>query len=252
MITTKVIWPDVETAFERNVVGLESYIDRQTGEVIAVLYHAQEDRPKRAEIETNPENFIKIEPASSRDQYRWMEHFVATVEEAELRDQLFVCIDGKGAFRRFKDTLLNFPLERERWFSYRADLLRHYINMWMREKGIIPDPPPPWGDIELPPEPVLPESRSSSEGEGPADVLRKQIKSLVDGLPAGELHACRVFVEYLRDRGSVELQATRGKIDLTRSIRRTYETNEQDERDSSDGEGSELMDESTLRISGLV
>lgn len=220
MPTIKVNWPDVETAFERNAPGLQSYIDRTTGEVLVLVEDSPDDADGRRKITEKPEDFIRIEAASSREQYRWMELFVGTVEDGELRDRLLISIDGKGAFRRFKDVLLSYPVERERWFNYRADLLHHHVNGWFAEKELDLDPPAPWGEVTPPPEPEQPLVRSTPAGEGPADVLRAQVKSLVDVLPAGELHAARVFLEYLRDRGSADLSATRGKIDVRRPFRR--------------------------------
>jgi hypothetical protein len=232
----KVNWPDVETAFERNSPGLHSYIEKATGEVMVAVDGAPEDEEKRRKLAENPEGYIKIEPASSREQYRWMERFVATVEDGELRDRLLIAIDGKGAFRRFKDVLLSYPAERERWFNYRGQLLHHHINKWFAAREDEADPPPPWGEVEPPPEPVEPLVRTGSVGDGPADVLRKQIKALVDLLPAGELHSARVFIEYLRDRGSAELNGTRGKIDLRRPFRRrgSRRADEEDEEDPGD------------------
>ena len=120
-------------------------------------------------------------------------------------------IDGKGAFRRFKDVLLGYPVERERWFNYRADLLHHHINEWFRTKDLIPDPAPPWGEVEPPPDVELPLVAPATVAQSPADLLRKQLKSLVDQLPSCELHAVRVFLEYLRDRGTAELTGGPGE-----------------------------------------
>jgi len=220
MATIKVNWPDVETAFERNAPGLHSYIDKATGEVLVVVEGQPEDDEKRRRIGELPEQHLRIEPASSREQYRWMERFVASVDDPVLRDRLLVSIDGKGAFRRFKDVLLSFPVERERWFNYRADLLHCHINRWFENRGDTPDPPPPWGAVTPPPEPTRVLARTTPSGEGPADILRKQVKALVDVLPAGELHAARVFLEYLRDRGSASLNGARGKLDPHRPFRR--------------------------------
>ncbi|MCA9672574.1 MAG: hypothetical protein KC503_43570 [Myxococcales bacterium] len=239
MPTINVNWPDVETAFERNSPGLHSYIDRNSGEVLVVVDGSADDEDKRRRIAKKPSDFVRIDPASSREQYRWMERFVATVDDKPLRDRLLIAIDGKGAFRRFKDVLLSFPAERERWFNYRADLLHHHINRWFEARGDTPAPQPPWGDVQPPPEPEEPLPRATSNGEGPADVLRKQIKALIDVLPAGELHSARVFLEYLRDRGSAELNGARGKIDLRRPFRRRAagshtEDDDRDDRDDDD------------------
>jgi hypothetical protein len=202
--TIKVKWDYVETAFERNSPDLQSYIDRDTGDVVVVVDGMPEDDESRKKIAQSPERYVRIEPASSREQYRWMERFVASVQDPDLRERLLLAIDGKGAFRRFKDVLLSYPVERERWFTYRADLLHHHINEWFELKGLVPDPPPPWGEVS-PPEPEEPPPEAPSAGQSPADLLRKQLKALVDLLPASELHSARVFLEYLRDRGTADL-----------------------------------------------
>lgn len=214
MKNIKVKWDNVEVAFERNSPDLHSYIDRDMGDVLVAVDDQPEDEEVRQQIAENPERYVKIDPASSREQYRWMERFVLTVEEQGLRDRLLISIDGKGAFRRFKDVLLSFPQERERWFNYRSDLLHHHINEWFESKGLDPDPPSPWGEVELPPEPEMDEQREAAIGQGPADLLRVQVKSLVDMLPACELYSARVFMEYLRDRGSADLVEPQPKPEL--------------------------------------
>lgn len=210
MKTIAVKWDYVETAFERNSPDLQSYIDRQTGDVLVTVDGQPADDETRRRIAAAPERYIRIEPASSREQYRWMERFVASVSDDGLRERLLLAIDGKGAFRRFKDVLLSYPVERERWFNYRADLLHLHINRWFEAKGLTPDPPPPWGAVEPPSEPDEPLPRSEPAGGGPADTLRRQLKSLIDLLPACELHSAKVFLEYLRDRGAAELLGRQG------------------------------------------
>jgi hypothetical protein len=233
MKAIKVNWDNVEVAFERNSPELHSYIDKETGEVVVAVDGVAEDEETRRMIAENIERYVKIDPASSREQYRWMERFVAAVEEPQLRERLLIAIDGKGAFRRFKDVLLSYPQERERWFNYRAIFLHHHINAWFESKGLNPDPASPWGDVELPPEPEDFESRLQPAGQTPGDVLRLQVKSLVDMLPACELHSARVFLEYLRDRGSVELIASGSKSDaMPASLRPTYEEEDENRAES--------------------
>src|SRR5690349_22102658 len=43
---------------------------------------------------------LRVDPASSREQYRWMERFVASVSEPVLRERLLVAIDGKRSEER--------------------------------------------------------------------------------------------------------------------------------------------------------
>jgi len=119
-----------------------------------------------------------------------------------------IAIDGKGAFRRFKDVLLNYPTERERWFSYRADLLHWHMQKWLEKEQLEPKEPPPWG---VAPEPVEDQEleRSAVGQEGPGEILRRQAKELIDQVPAVELPAAIAFLDFLRERGVQELGRVR-------------------------------------------
>jgi hypothetical protein len=88
-------------------------LDLSNGQVVTINDSRPEDEEKRQLISKSSGRFVHLDPASSREQYRWMERFVASVEEASLRERLVLAIDGKGAFRRFKDVLLSYPVERD-------------------------------------------------------------------------------------------------------------------------------------------
>lgn len=205
MKAVDVNWTDLETAFERNSPEMSSYLNLETGEVLMLVEGNVEDEASRNRALSQPDVYVLIDPASSREQYRWMERFVASVEDETLRERLIIAIDGKGAFRRFKDVLLHYPGERERWFSYRSDLLHAFINEWLAEKGIETGTPPPWGSVEIPPEPEVALPRPAQGAISPAEVLRRQAKELIDVIPAIDLTAAISFLEFLRDRGSSQL-----------------------------------------------
>jgi len=60
-----------------------------------------------------------------------MEDFIATVEDEHLAELLEVAINGKGAFRRFKDVLLNYLEERERWFKFKDERMEQRALEWL-------------------------------------------------------------------------------------------------------------------------
>lgn len=201
-----IVWDDLEIAVERNAPNTESFLDLTTGQVVTIVSGDPEAPSKRYEVSENIRNYVRIEPASSREQYRWMERFVASVSEDPLRERLMISIDGKGAFRRFKDVLLAYPAERERWFSYRADLLHWHIFNWLEEHKIEPASEPPWGQPQPPPE--LPQivSKGAIHGaEAPGEALRRQARELIDGIPAIDLPSAIAFLEFLRERGAQAL-----------------------------------------------
>src|SRR6476659_908036 len=112
-----------------------------------------------------------------------MERFVAHVTDEALRERLIIAIDGKGAFRRFKDVLLNYPAERERWFTFRSGLLHWNMQVWIEREEIEPSEAAPWGRVEQPKEPEVVLERQTASGEGPGELLRRQAKELIDQIP---------------------------------------------------------------------
>src|SRR5512134_1965552 len=106
-------WEALEDAFENNAPEVHSYLQLTTGEVLRVV-DGIADPEMHARIASDTD-YLRVDPVSSREQYRWMERFIPMVEEPELRERLVRAIDGKGAFRRFKDVLMSFGPERERW-----------------------------------------------------------------------------------------------------------------------------------------
>lgn len=192
-------WDDLTAAFENNAPDVHSYLNLHTGHVLRIVDGTPGSDDALTRVATDPE-WLVVDPVSSRDQYRWMERFIATVDDPELRDRLTAAIDGKGAFRRFKDVLLSFPDERERWFQFRTDLLKVEIDAWLKSHDIEaiaapePKPLPAEEGVEAPAE-----APAKPRGAG-AEALRRRLHELTDAVPARDLAAALAFLEYLRDR----------------------------------------------------
>jgi hypothetical protein len=206
-------WDDLESAFERNAPDTESFLDLTSGQVVSILAGDPEAPFLKNKVAQNITNHTRIEPASSREQYRWMERFVGSVSDEPLRERLVISIDGKGAFRRFKDVLLTYPAERERWFSYRADLLHWHIQTWLEQHEIIGVNEPPWGVVTPPAElPVV--GRPVIHGsEAPGETLRRQARELIETIAAIELPTAIAFLEFLRQRSDARAAAARDEGD---------------------------------------
>jgi len=198
-------WDALEIAVERNSPDTDSYLDLTTGRVLTITAGDPEAAINRQSISDNIRNFLRVDPASSREQYRWMERFVGSVLDEPLRERLVISIDGKGAFRRFKDVLLAYPAERERWFTYRADLLHWHIAQWLAEHEVTGTNEPPWGVVRAPQElPAV--ARPIAHGsEAPGEVLRRQARDLIETIPAIELPTAIAFLEFLRQRSAEQL-----------------------------------------------
>jgi hypothetical protein len=198
-------WDALEIAVERNSPDTDSYLDLTSGRVITITSGDPEAVLNRQLVSENIRNYLRVEPASSREQYRWMEKFVGSVTDEALRERLIISIDGKGAFRRFKDVLLAYPAERERWFSYRAELLHWHIQTWLEQHEIHATNDPPWGVVQAPAElPAV--GRPVVHGtEAPGEALRRQARDLIETIPAIELPTAIAFLEFLKQRSAEAL-----------------------------------------------
>src|SRR3984885_5042297 len=135
-------WEALEDAFENNAPEVHSYLHLVTGDVLRVV-DGVADPQMHARIAAD-QNYLRIDPVSSREQYRWMERYIPMVEDPDLQAKLSQAIDGKGAFRRFKDVLMAYAPERERWFAFRSERLRIFMEAWLSARALNPVPRPVW------------------------------------------------------------------------------------------------------------
>ena len=203
-----VAWEALEDAFENNAPEVHSYLHFDTGEVIRVV-DGVADPAMHTRI-MNDGQYLRIDPVSSREQYRWMERFIATVEDEELRRRLNIAIDGKGAFRRFKDALMSHPVDRERWFAFRSERLRACMDSWLTAHGIKAVDRPTWhvpsaDEVAVEVEPAgMPAASSSSDTPSsvpaPRGSERQRLHDLVEALPLRDLEIASSFLEFLGER----------------------------------------------------
>jgi len=208
-----VAWEALEDAFENNAPEVHSYLNLANGDVIRIVDGVAE--PQMHTRIASDSDYLLVDPVSSREQYRWMERYIATVEESDLRQKLVSAIDGKGAFRRFKDVLMAFPVERERWFTFRSERLRTAMQVWLDAHGIEAVPREEW---EVPSAEAVKEAVEREEKARPArknraahaDASRQRLRELVELLPVRELDMALEFLEFLRERRPVPRMKSKG------------------------------------------
>jgi hypothetical protein len=199
-------WEALEDAFENNAPEVHSYLHLTTGEVLRVV-DGVADPQMHVRIASDG-NYLRIDPVSSREQYRWMERFIPLAEDTTLREKLTQAIDGKGAFRRFKDVLMSFGDEREKWFTFRSERLRTFMEAWLGAHAIKAISRPAWAegpaapDSEAAPESSQEEAPKSSSGRRSrnAETLRQHLKELAELLGPRDLDTIVSFGEFLKAR----------------------------------------------------
>lgn len=100
---------------------------------------------------------IHVDPLPSAVGYGDMEDFVARIREPRTRDLLERAIAGRGAFRRFKDTLLDYPDLRQAWFAFHDARWERRAIDWLAERDLV--------------DPVAAEQAIASRAEPPVEAL---------------------------------------------------------------------------------
>jgi hypothetical protein len=201
-----VAWEALEDAFENNAPEVHSYLNLDSGEVIRVVDGIAEPT-MHSRIAADP-NYLRVDPVSSREQYRWMERYISTIEDSEFRQRLVSAIDGKGAFRRFKDVLMNFPVERERWFTFRSERLRIAMEGWLDAHGLKAVERKVWevptaADVKVAVEREEKARPARTSRAAAAEATRQKLREQVDLLPIRELDMASEFLTFLLERRPV-------------------------------------------------
>ncbi|MGA2014235.1 MAG: UPF0158 family protein [Solirubrobacteraceae bacterium] len=112
-------------------------IDLATGEVwprAAIDYALEvgEEDPDRAD---DPDRWLAVWGEGSREGYRDMELFIASVGDPGRAERLAIAIGGRGAFRRFMDELARWPGELDRWHALSEERQRGRARSWLAAAG---------------------------------------------------------------------------------------------------------------------
>ena len=131
--TLKIDIDELCLAMEDRSYEHEYYLNLETGEILFLPEYTGEEKTGKLKdkIEEEPNRYERIPKAESHDGYEDMRDFIKTVNDEYLTVLLEVAVNGKGAFRRFKDVLLNYPEERERWFQFNDDKVQERALKWL-------------------------------------------------------------------------------------------------------------------------
>lgn len=111
------------------------FVDLKAGEVVSLLrdfLRGAEDGKSFAglpdwqieqlelayDLIEHEDNYLPLPTEFDIHEYSLIEDFCYTVENSKAQDALFYAIRGKGAFRRFKDKIIDLDLD-QAWYDYR-------------------------------------------------------------------------------------------------------------------------------------
>ena len=127
----------LEAAMEDSDLTNRYFLNLVSGEVVFFsdyLGLSEEDERLLEEIDGS-NDYVAIERIPSHVAYQWMVDFVdemvAPVDE-DAAEKLSMALNGKGAFRRFKDTLHRIDDQwLQAWYQWRDKRLKAAVYEWL-------------------------------------------------------------------------------------------------------------------------
>jgi Uncharacterised protein family (UPF0158) len=128
----------LETAMEDSDLANMHFLNLVTGEVVFFSDHlglSDEDERLLEEIDGS-NDYVAIERIPSYEAYQWMVDFVDEMvapADEHAAEKLSRALNGKGAFRRFKDTLhLLDDQWLQAWYQWRNERLEAALDEWVK------------------------------------------------------------------------------------------------------------------------
>lgn len=96
----------------------------------------QQDELKEAlNVIVNWENYVELPSKFDIDEYSIMEEFCDNISNSRMNDALRNAIHGRGAFRKFKDTIQRLNIE-DSWYEFKEDAFRKIAVEWCEDNHI--------------------------------------------------------------------------------------------------------------------
>ncbi|MDG0791167.1 UPF0158 family protein [Cohnella ginsengisoli] len=153
MVKKPVKLNDLVGEIEMQIDDTFTYINLTTGDVITLtrdeMSAAEDEKPIDNFPELKKENIEKaIQILEDEDsvyvdftlrnefnEYEIIEDFIKALEPQEIREELFAAIQGRGAFRRFKDNIIEHGLEKQ-WYDYKERKIKELVIGWCMDHSI--------------------------------------------------------------------------------------------------------------------
>ena len=178
---------DLVQALEDHSYDHSWWLDPKSGEVDLWSDYFED----QGEPDPESRELMSIEPISSGAGYGDMQDFIAQVRDPRAREPLERAIEGRGAFRRFKDTLFDFPELREAWFKFHDARMQRRALEWLADGDLVDREE---AEREMPGDPELPEL------SGPFDpfAIARAVAEELRGLYGGRLNSVLLFGSWAR------------------------------------------------------
>jgi hypothetical protein len=103
---------------------------------------SDETRARYEEVRDAAADWVRVPSVSAQEAFEEIEDFVEDVGDAAAREGLFQALERRGAFRNFREALLQLPEEHRRWRSLRREAAQRRLDAFLTTLGLTPEPAP--------------------------------------------------------------------------------------------------------------
>ncbi len=140
----KIKFTDVIDAIEQADDSYKLFYDTKTNETVCLqdLFMTGDTDEALADlIDSEPDRFLRFPTKFEIHEYSIMEAFADYLPSGKIKNELISVIRGRGAFRRFKQTIRYHGIE-QLWFDYQANAYCEIAERWCRDNELeCPQPP---------------------------------------------------------------------------------------------------------------
>lgn len=131
----KVKLSEIINAIEMMNEYSECFLDMETGEIewIDDMTMTQKEKDEICD-RLDEHGFYRLPTSYDIHEYDIMESFVDTLS-GPAYEKLVRAIQGRGTFRRFKDTAFDLGIDQQ-WYAYQADAYKRIAARWCEENDI--------------------------------------------------------------------------------------------------------------------
>ncbi|OGO93619.1 MAG: hypothetical protein A2Y17_00740 [Clostridiales bacterium GWF2_38_85] len=114
---------------------LSSADDTEEELAIEILKWERDEIKVAEDILRNFGDYIPLPDKYLWDEYSIMEKFSENFPDGHISECLCISISGKGAFRRFKDTINRHGIA-EKWYLFKETALTEFAKKWCKENEL--------------------------------------------------------------------------------------------------------------------
>ena len=179
---------ELGTALTGGDVDSVSFYNTKTHAVEHFMHNLGDvENARIAEADGNAD-FKKITPVTTDVRYGIMSDFISLIEDINVAGRLRTAISGKGAFRRFRETVDEDDTLRRRWLGYRTKRHYHLALDWLHRNELKPDGLNPadydWEPSKEPEHPAPARREAPKAEEKPAEPVAAAPEPAAEATPA--------------------------------------------------------------------